>query len=421
MQLYEQNLLINILEAKILDTFNDYYPQGQYNNIFLTYLYKYIRKNTYSGEHYELLRQLIDLKRYDNDFKNTIIKESTNKKTYTITDDITGITDIMKTKLFKIFSEYYNYNYVVISDNRIIVDVNFGWLPESTASWLNLLNSDCLLDYYIDDITLRKNTYNNSSKRPDSGYVCYKIDNIKEYDTIMFVADKKSMDIDNIEIPKFKVASLLTELKGSKGATLNRIVEFKLNDFFYEVGPYAQNYLSAEKSSVIIQVPYEYAVAEYYYLYDVSNVVHINNENNKQDKNSIDNYFVLFNDPNFENKFTKYKIINKEKLVDKITKTNIFNETFIQYLLSDFIWKNSDSKLIAYAQNLINRVYSNTQLLSNGIWSKDMSVIISKIKTKSEDILFDDDVIDKNTENILLNSYTLMYNLDPNEHLWNEW
>ena len=50
-----------------------------------------------------------------------------------------------------------------------------------------------------------------------------------------------------------------------------------------------------------------------------------------------------------------------------------------------------------------------------------MSVIISKIKTKSEDILFDDDVIDKNTENILLNSYTLMYNLDPNEHLWNEW
>lgn len=61
MKLYDRNIIVNILEAKLLSTFEDYCPQGEYNNRFIQYLYKYIRLNTYTGEHDSLLRQFVNL------------------------------------------------------------------------------------------------------------------------------------------------------------------------------------------------------------------------------------------------------------------------------------------------------------------------------------------------------------------------
>lgn len=117
MKMYERNIMVNILESRILDSYEEYYPQGQYNNMFIKYLYKYIRDNTYSGEHDELLRDLIKLKS-DSLFKNTKIEELVNSKTYVITDD-SGITSDMYTKISQVLRKYYNYKYTIISQNRI--------------------------------------------------------------------------------------------------------------------------------------------------------------------------------------------------------------------------------------------------------------------------------------------------------------
>ena len=417
MKLYERSLIINILEAKILEAFEEYSPQGQYNGVFVSYLYKYIKNSIYSGNHNNFFSSLMNLKRNDSDFKTTKFEEKVNKKTFVITDD-NGITNSMYTKLLNIFKNYYNYTVVVNSTNRVVIDVNFGWLPTTTISWLDLFNEDNLIDYYIDGITLRANTYNITSNIPDSGYRCYRIPNIKEYSTMLFLYDN------SVELPtdkQFSVATLLNELESNKGATLNRIVDFDLTDFFYEVGPYSQNYISAEKSSLIIQVPYELTGYDnYYHLYDVSSSVKIDNENVKDEPNNKNNFFVSFENENFDKMFTRYDLKNREELIEDIlNENNDFDLVLFQYLLGDFIWKTSDSKLIAYAQNLINIAY-NKSFMSNGVWSDSFGSIIRMYK-KSKGLNVDD-VLDKETEEYLLADFRLkMPNSDPNEVLFNEW
>lgn len=422
MKMYSKSFLINILEAKLLDTFEDYYPQGQYNNIFISYLYQYIRQNTWSGEHDQLLRDLTNLTLKDEAFANTSVREYTDRQTYVLTDD-TGFTSEMKSKIALIVKEYYNYAYKVDSTNRIEIQVKFGWLPPNAASWLNLLNDECIIDYYVDGTILRPNTHSTLGGRPDSGFVCYRIKGIKQYDTAMFLYDEEKMNLDKDEpTPKFIVASLLDELEGSKGATLNRIVEFELDNFFYEIGPYARNYLTAQDSSIIIQVPWELAVGEYYYLFDVTNAINIAHNNNA-DANHQDNYFVAFNNPNYDNMFTKYKLKDKNALIDKIIgDNNELNDTLVQFLLGDFIWKTSDSKLIAFAQNLVNALFINSQLVPNGVWDDNMSLLVTRYKTGSgNSSIFDDDVIDKETEIAMTSEYKTTLRLDPNEELFNEW
>lgn len=423
MKMYERSLIVNILEAKLLESYEDYYPQGQYNNVVINYLYRYIRDNTYTGEHYELAGELIKLKANNELFKNIVIKEDTNKKKFTLTDDTKEISSEMLTILSQLLKKYYNYDYVVISPNRIEFEVKFGWLPPNSASWLNLLNEENLIDYYIDGITLRKNTHSRiNEKRPDSGYVCFRINSIKEYDTIMFLYNKELMEIEGINLPKYKIATLLEEIEGSKGATLNRIVEFDLDNFFYELGPYNQNFISADDSSIIIQVPYDYAIANYYYLFDVTNNIKINNKNNAN-INDPENYFVAFSDPNFEDKFTKYDLKTREEIIHNMVDNDEgISDNLIQYILGDFIWKTSDSKLIAYLQNLINTIFGNSQLKSNGIWSENLSELIIKFKTDNNKTIFEDDVVDKETEKLMLNEYArITNNLDPNENCFNEW
>lgn len=424
MKMYEQSFLVDIIEYKLLNFFDNYYPQGQYNNIFISYLYQYIRDNTYSGEHNELLKQLIDLKHTNQFFNNVDIKEKVDRQTYSLTTkDNTEFDTAALTNIADLVKQYYNYHYTLISPNRIEFMVNFGWLPPNTASWLNLLNDECLIDYYIDGTILRPNTHSIlGSNRPDSGFVCYRIPNLREYDTVLFAYDKDSMSVEDIEnIPEYKVASLLNKLEGSKGATLNRVVEFDLDNFIYELGPYNRNYLSTTNSSLIIQVPYEYAVGDFYFLYDVSNMVKIN-PNNNVDPNNQDNYFVAFNNPNFDNMFLKNNLGDKDILIDRITKKNDFDTILQQYLFGDFIWRTSDSKLIAYAQNLLNSIYGNTQLLHNGIWSDTMSNLIMRFRGANNNSIFDDDVISKSVEIDMLFKYKQYHpNLDPNEELFNQW
>lgn len=425
MKLYERSLIINIIEAKLLDYFENYQPQGVYNNIFVSYLYKYIRENTYTGEHYKLYSQLSDLKLTNDLFKNTMITEDTDKQTFVLTDDY-GITQDMYNVLTQIFKDYYNYKYKVKSINRAEVEVKFGWLPPNSASWLNIFNEDCLIDYYIDGVTLKKNSHSTlGSKRPDSGFVCYRIDEIQAYDTIMFLANLDAMGVKDLDIPKFTVATLLTELEGSEGAILNRIVSFDVDSFFYEVGPYTQNYLTATKSSLIIQIPYEYAIEDYYRVYDVTNSVQINNKNNK-DPNNQDNYFVSFNNDNYNNMFIfNYVVTDKDqqqKIIDElfVKDEDTFDKLLKQYLLGDFIWKTSDFKLISYAQNLVSVVCS-VEIVPDGVWSDFLSSCVKSYKSKLENTLTVDDVIDKATEEAMVNDYKLKTKLDPNEQLFNEW
>ena len=171
MKMYERSLLIDMIEAKILEQFPEYYPQSQYNGMFIKYLYQYIRDNTYSGKHDQLYRELLTLKQYS---KTLDIKENTDKQTYVLTDNNNFTSDVL-TALSLILKNYYNYNYIVRSSNRIVFKVSFGWLPPNTGSFINLLNDETLIDYYIDGITLRPNTHKIYGGEPDSGFVCYKI------------------------------------------------------------------------------------------------------------------------------------------------------------------------------------------------------------------------------------------------------
>lgn len=415
MVMYERSLLIDIIETKILDLYPEYYPQGQYNNMFITYLYKYLRDNTYTGKHDELYNELMSLKQIN---PNLSIKESTDKQTYTLTDNIDGITSNLMTAVNNILVKYYNYNFIVKSENRLVFKVLFGWLPPNAGSWLNLLNSETLIDYYIDDITLRPNTHTIYGGEPESGYVCYKINGIREYNTIMFLINK-NFDVE--EGTKITFATLLTELEGSKGATLNRIVKTDFKNAIYELGPYVQNYLSAENSSLIIQVPYEYAISEYLYVFDITRSVKINPNNSPNNPNDSANWYVAFDDPDYDNKFL-YNNLNLS-VVDKITESDvdILDTTLSQYILGDFIWRTADSKLIAYAQNLVNALYPTALLRPDGVWSDNLSSFVQDFKTNYGIIsLFDDDVIDKSTEELMTTLYKRTFDRDPNE-LFNEW
>lgn len=503
MKMYEKSLLVDMLETKILEKYNEYYPQGQYNGIFVNYLYKFIRDNTYCGKHNELLYELNQLKQYSD---TLTIKENTDFCTYIITDTKI-ISDIILEELTKILKIYYNYNFLVKSPNRIVIGINFGWLPPNAGSWLNLINDENLIDYYIDGITLVPNTHTVYNGKPDSGYVCYRIADLKEYDTIMFLINN-SIKFENNT--KFIVASLLTELEGSKGATLNRIVETEPTNFFYEIGHYNKSYISAEKASVIIQIPYEYAISECYYLFNVNNSVIINNKNNI-DINDVSNYFVRFdsyyitmisnslrftgkqtnvqpktivielsykndendnyniditikddgkgnlkfgnyivgnvnydsaeftlnfNDSNIKDKIIIYPLnisyqsdkyfikndVNANNVINLINHNiELFDDTLIQYLLGDFIWITSDSKLIAYVQNLINALFTS-DIKSDGIWSNELSQYIKIFKEAyNVQSIFDDDVIDKFTEELMTTEYKrITNNSDPNK-LFNEW
>lgn len=512
MKLYTRDFLIDILEAKLLEAFEEYNPQGQYNNRFIQYLYKYIRLNTYCGEHDDLLRKFVALQLGNPLFKKTDIREYTDRRTFVLTDDTEhGINDRMLYEIAQIVREYYNYQYTMISENRVIVQVNFGWLPPNTATWLNLFNDECLIDYYISGITLVPNTHESFKytthdrlnqapfthdelhhythdeirlidyyryideyyrlmshnrlneggykhdflhyfthneikrleyfkmlkegygirKRPDSGKVCYRITNIREFDTIMFLVDKEAIldtlteeEKEKFKWPKIKVATLLTEIEGSKGATLNRIVECDMQNFFYELGPYLRNYLSAERSSLIIEIPYEWAVGDFFRVYDVSNSVKINNQNNPDDENDIVNFWVPFNDPDFANKFTKYGLKSPDIVEDRVLHhASDLDTRLIQYLLGDFIWKTTDSKIIGYAQHLVDKIYGSELILSNGIWTDDMSRLVNQYKKGDELSLFDDDdVLDKDTESSMISEYKRRFiGKDPNEELFNYW
>jgi len=220
---------------------------------------------------------------------------------------------------------------------------------------------------------------------------------------------------------KITFASLLEDIEGTKGATLNRIVEVDPKNALYELGPYAQNYLTTENASLIIQVPYEFAISEALYVFDVSRAVQINPKNNPKDPNDFVNWYVTFDDPDYNNKFI-FNTLN-EKTIEKIinTSTDILDSTLSQYILGNFIWKTSDSKLIAYAQNLINALFPNAVLTSDGIWKDSLSKYVTKFKeTYGINSLFDDDVIDKTTEELMTTMYKRTFNRDFNE-LFNQW
>lgn len=412
MKMYEKGLIIDIIETKILQMYPEYFPQGQYNNVFISYLYKYLRDNTYSGEHNVLYNELLSLKKIS---PTLTIKESTDRRTYTLTDTNIISSDVI-TSLNLILRRYYNYNFIVRSANRIVFEVLFGWLPPNAGSWLNLLNSEVLVDYYIDGITLRPNTHTVYGGKPDSGYVCYRINDIREYNTMLFLIN------DELKIEgKITFASLLNDIEGRKGATLNRIIETDPKNALYELGPYTQNYLSAEDAALIIQIPYEYAISDALYVFDVSHAVLINPQNNPNDPNDSINWYVALDDPDYDSKFI-YNNLNKS-IVEKIinSDTNILSTTLNQYIFGDFIWKTADSKLIAYAQNLINSLFPTAVLTPDGIWSDSLSNYVRRFKEAyGINSLFDDDVIDKSTEELMTTMYKRTFNRDFNL-LFNEW
>ena len=47
MELYEQSFYIDIIESRLLDSYPDYAPQGQYNNKYVSCLYRYLKDNIY--------------------------------------------------------------------------------------------------------------------------------------------------------------------------------------------------------------------------------------------------------------------------------------------------------------------------------------------------------------------------------------
>lgn len=389
--------------------------------MLISYLHRYLRDNTYVGKHYNLYSNLTVLK---NDYPSLQIVEGSDRQTFTLTltDNDKHFDSEFMSKLTNILKQYNNYEFTVRSENRLVFKVKFGWLPPNAGSWLNLLNSENIIDYYIDGITLRPNTHTTYGSAPDSGFVCYKINNIQEYDTIMFLINE-SVIFDEEDEVKFTFASLLDELEGSKGATLNRIVETVPVNAYYEVGPYNTNYLTAEEASLIIQMPYKYAISEGYYVYDVGNSVSINPENNPDNENDPINWFVPFDAENFDDLFIRNDV--DSTIITKIinSDSDLLGTTLDQYLLGDFIWKTSDSKLIAYAQNLINRLFNSANLKNDGVWTEELSNYIRQYKqNKSEELLiaFDDDIIDKITEEALISDYKREYNSDPN-YLFNDW
>lgn len=417
MKLYEQSFYIDIIESRLLDEYNDYTPQGQYNNKFISCLYRYLKDNLYVGTHTQLHNELRKLKRYSD---TLVVDKATDRQTYTLSDK-NGINKEIAKEITNILRRYSNYRYVVNSEDMVQFVVNFGWMPPNAGSYLNLLNEETIIDYYIDGVTLRPNTHSSYNGAPDSGYICYKIDGVRQYNTIMFLIDK-ALQIDG----KITFASLLTKLEGTKGATLNRIAEVDAKNAFYELGPYNQNYLTATDSSLIIQVPYDFAISELLYVFDVSGSAQINNENDLNDPNAKENYCVTFDDENYDSEFV-YNNVSKD-VVERIIeedKYELLDNTVGQYILGNFIWKTSDYKLISYAQNLVKALYDGeyTGIVTNGVWSDLLSDYIAKYKKENNIVApYSDDVIDKITEQTMIFEYRRKnYGSDPNVELFKEW
>lgn len=420
------------METKLLESYPEYSPQNQYNNYFIKYLYNYLRDNTYAGRHSDLYRDLLELQQ--DKYKTVTVKENTDTQTFILTEtDESGFTETFEQDLIIILQKYNNYRFLVKSVNRIVVKVNFGWLPNNAGSWLNLLNSEAIIDYYIDGVTLVPNTHRTYSGAPDSGYVCYKIDSVNEYDNIAFLIKDSQKFASDV---RFTFASLLEELEGTKGATLNRIVTDIPQNTFYAVGPYKPNYISTEKSSLIIQVPYEYAISDSYYVFNVTNSVQINYKNSDKSTDKI-NFYVPFDisyydkktEEEYEELFTNYAF-NKDNIVSLINAdTDIFSTQMIQYFFGDFIWRTSDSKLIAYLQQLLNTILSltdNKNMIANGVWSDTLSNYVIEYKKEKTELkqlatAYIDDVVDKITEELMISDYKIMTNNSDPNLLFCEW
>lgn len=373
------------------------------------------------GTHTQLNNELRKLKRLSD---TLIVEKETDRHTYTIREKDGGdISKEIAIEATNILKRYSNYVYVANSPDLIQFRVNFGWMPPNASSYLNILNEETLLDYYIDGVILRPNTHNRYGGPPESGYVCYRIPGVRQYNTIMFLKDKDLVFEDG---SKIVFASLLNKLQGSKGATLNRIAEVDPVSAFYELGPYNQNYLTATDSSLIIQVPYQYAVSDMLFVYDVTGMIQINNQNNPEDPNAVENFYLPFDDEDFDSKviFNTVAKDNMQQIVET-DKFNILDTVVGQYLLGNFIWKTSDFKLISYAQNLIRAMYNDeyTGIVVDGVWSDLLSDYIRRYKRENNiQAVFDDDVLDKTTERLMLFEYGRRnYGSDPNVDLFKEW
>lgn len=430
MKLYERSIFVDIIETKLLQRFPEYYPQGQANSFFINYFYKYLSENVFSFWHYETYNQLLKLKEHQKDLE---VQERIDLKTFDITSKSKKINNSVRLNLEKILQDYNDsYEYILKTDEKITIRFNYGWLPKTAISFLDIINNELLIDYHIEDnITLVPNTADNKQ------YVCYKIDSVSAYDTILFLVDKENIQQD-ISDMNITFATLLTDLQGSKGSTLNRVVTTTVDNAFYEVGPYGTidshyeennfpNYLSTTRSSLIIQVPIELASLvdvfndnKLFLTYNLKNSVIINHKNS-EDVNNFNNWFQNLSSTDIS-KFTKLNV-DLESINNLIKNSgSILSDLILkQYCFGDFIWKTSDSKLIVYAQNLVNYIYS-ANLKTNGVWSNELSEYIKQFKKDyNKDYLINDDVLDKGTEQLMLFKYQQNTGLDSNEYLFKEW
>lgn len=418
MLINNQSLVIDILEAKFLEIFPEYYSQKQYNEKFIEYLYKYIKKSIYSGTHDDLCLKLNQLKKFSSTLR---IEESIDKQTYTITDDL-GINSNILTSLDDILKEYYNYDYVVISNNRVTVKVNFGWLPPNTLGWLNLINDYCLLDYHISsDAKLVKNTYDPDDPFvPKDGLICYAIPNLSLGDNVMFLANLEAMNITQSTNLNVTVTTAVMNDNNYANALLEDRYIVQNDNFYYRIAGEKYNRVyNNPKRVLILQVPFKYAISSNFYLFNVSNAVKLKQQNQ----------IVLFSYKNFKSYFDQFDMKNIDVLENIIFDSDYngaFETTLLQLLFGDFIWKTSDSKLIAYAQNLVKTTIQEdtSSIKTNGIWTTELSNVVKQFKSKLEPsiaTIYNDDVIDKITETALLDVFKKSNDLDPNNVLFNKY
>ena len=381
MRFYEKGMLINIIESRLIESYSEYSPQGQFNGIFVSYLYRFLRDNTYSGEHYNLRKELEDkLLPIE---PNLIIDEEADNQTFSVTNTEDVISTTVLEALNMIIKKYPNYDFIVKSDYQIVFKVKFGWLPTNAGSWLNLINNDNLIDYYIDDVTLRPNTHQKHGGAPDSGYVCYRINDVREKDTILFLINKALTFSDTDEIT---VASLLTELEGTKGATLNQIKIFKpVDNFYYELGAYKDSYLTASKSSLIIQIPYDKAISDYLYVFDVSNAVIIDNKNNPKKPNADINYAVPFD--------LGYNKISSSNVIDYYIDNNELKQN--TYDNDDSI---PDSGYVCYRIDLTKYTTILTYAITNKITLDDNEYITFAVLTENSETKLSQIIKTKDTD-----------------------
>lgn len=403
MIMYEKSMIVDMIEAKLLEAYPEYYPQGQYNNFLIQYLYKYIKTNTYTGNHVSLYKDLLDLCK---NYKNTFIQEDSDKQTYKITSNSESISNDFIKNLNNILQKYSsNYEYIIKATNRVVVKMHFGYLPKSAKSCLNLLNNETIIDYHIDNGKLIANTEDNNTKN-----VCFYIKDFNVNSTIMFLT-KKSNSIPSEAKMFFATVSVRDNLS-LDNVTLQHIVENKdIVDSFYSLGfDNKYNGQKTEKVNLIIQIPYAY-ITQSYYVYDVSDLVSLTKEY----------VYVPFDDDSYE-----YLYLNRDNATKIInSNTDIFSIRLIQFIFGDFIWKTADSKLIAYIQNLVRSLDMSNLDVSNGIWSDDLEKAITDYKENNaslnNNIVFYDGVVNKDIELTMINSFKLKNNNENPNNLFNQW